>query len=141
MENTYQSKHRVEELRGRAKRCRCKYCGGPLEVRRIVFSDYEDARIEIFCVDCDRIEYGVEPEIYKSAEYFVEELEFNCYPQLDDNEKTRQMNISKVCEIMTWATKNLGFLERDGFTVPVIPNQEILGETIIIEGELLTPEN
>lgn len=59
-------------LKKRTKRCVCKYCGGKLKLRRIIFSEYEDARIEIFCSQCDRIEFGVEPEISRSAEYFVE---------------------------------------------------------------------
>ena len=59
MSNRYQREGRVEELRERAKRCCCKYCGGSLELRRIVFNDDEDARIELFCSHCDRIEYSI----------------------------------------------------------------------------------
>ena len=132
MDFSYQSTGRVESLKGRAKRCVCKYCGSPLKLKRIAFSDYEDARIEIFCSECDRIEFGVEPEIYQSAKFFVEELKFNCYPNLDDNEKTKQMTIAKVCEIMAWEKKNLGFLSQDGFQVPLSVNENMLGECIIL---------
>lgn len=135
MDTTYGAQGRVDELRGRAKRCRCKYCGSKLEVKRIVFSDYEDARIEIFCSSCDRIEYGVEPEIYQSAEYFIDELKFNCYPDLDENDKTRRMNIAKVCEIMAWENKNLGFLDQNGFKVPLTMDEDILGESIVVTDE------
>lgn len=135
MEGLYNSQSRLEELKGRAKRCCCKYCGGKLEVKRIVFSDHEGARIEIFCDNCQRIEYGTEPEIYQSAKYFVDEMNFNCYADLDDNEKTRQMNIAKVCEIMGWENKNLGFLTKNGFAVPLNMNSNILGESIIIDDE------
>ena len=41
-------------------------------MKQLVFSEYDDARVEIFCRDCDRIEFGVEPEIYEIAKYFVE---------------------------------------------------------------------
>lgn len=135
MNNLYNSESRIEALKGRAKRCCCKYCGGKLEVKRIVFSDHEDARVEIFCDNCQRIEYGTEPEIYQSAKYFVDEMEFNCFPDLDDNEKTRRMNIAKVCEIMGWENKNLGFLDENGFKVPLDMNADILGEVVIIDDE------
>lgn len=68
----FQSKKRLDVLKKRAKRCVCKYCGGELKLRRIIFSSFEDARVEIFCKDCERIEYGVEPQIYQSAKFFVE---------------------------------------------------------------------
>ena len=102
MDFSFQAQGRVEMLKGRAKRCVCKYCGGRLRLKRIIFSDHEDARVEIYCDNCERIEYGVEQEIYQSARYFVDELKFNCYPNQDANESTRRMTIAKVCEIMAW---------------------------------------
>ena len=63
---------------GRSQRCVCKYCGGQLEVRTIVFNEILDARTELFCTHCDRIEYGVEKELYQSACYFVETFDYNC---------------------------------------------------------------
>ena len=101
---------RLALLKKRANRCVCKYCGGSLRLRRIIFSDYEEARVEIFCEHCDRIEYGCEPEIYRNALYFVEEMQFTCYPDLEANERTKRMNVAKVCEIMMWGDKNLGCL-------------------------------
>lgn len=114
---SYQAKGRGKMLKERAKRCVCKYCGGSLRLKQLVFSEYDDARIEIFCRSCDRIEFGVEEEIYESAKYFVDQTDFDYYPDLDDTEKTRRMNIAKVCEIMTWQNKMLGFIDEDGFTV------------------------
>ena len=128
----YQSQKRIDALKKRTKRCVCKYCGGNLKLRRIIFSDYEEARIEIFCNHCDRIEYGVEPEIYQSAKFFVDNSGFNCYPDLDDSEKTKQMTISKVCEIMAWQDQNLGFLDADGFSVPLRLNENFVGECITL---------
>lgn len=137
MLNRYQVEGRVEELRGRAERCCCKYCGGELKLRRIIFSDDEDARIELFCSDCDRIEYGVEPEIYNNAAHFVDYLKFDIYPDLEDNEKKRRMNIAKVCEIMSWGDKNLGILTKNGFSVPVTNNTEISEESVVLTKKMV----
>jgi len=128
----YNSKKRLTMLKERAKRCQCKYCGGNLVVRQLSFSSLEDARIEIFCKNCDRIEFGVEPEIYLNARFFVEETGFNCYPDLDNSERTKQMTIAKVCEIMTWENQNIGILTPDGFRVPLFMNENYIGECITL---------
>ena len=133
MDLSYKAEGRVEMLKGRAKRCVCKYCGKHLSIRRITFSDIDDARIEIFCKSCDRIEFGVEPEIYQSALYFVDEMGFDYYPDLDKNEKTKRMNVAKVCDIMSWENKNLGILDRNGFTVPIDANSNIIAECVILD--------
>lgn len=137
MEEQMGQQSRIEELKARTKRCCCKYCGGELEVKRIIYSEYENARIEIFCKNCERVEYGVEKEIYQSAEFFVDEMEFNHYPDLDDNERRRQMNIAKVCEIMAWENRNMGFIDADGFTVPVKMNPDVIGNCIVLDDEAL----
>lgn len=137
MEEENSQKNRIEELKARTKRCCCKYCGGELEVKRIIYSEYENARIEIFCKNCERVEYGVEKEIYQSAEFFVEEMAFNHYPDLDDNQRRKQMNIAKVCEIMAWENRNMGFLDTDGFTVPVKMNPDVIGNCIVLDDEAL----
>lgn len=128
MDVSFVSESRVKTLKNRTRRCVCKYCGGKLKLRRIIFSAIDDARIEIFCNDCNRIEFGVEPEIYSSAKYFVENSGFNCYPDLDDNMRTTQMTIAKVCEIMAWQDQNLGFLDHEGFIVPVNINENFAGQ-------------
>ena len=133
MELYYDSEGRMGMLKQRARRCVCKYCGGRLSLKRISFSEIEDARVEIFCKSCDRIEYGVEPEIYQSALYFVEEMGFNYYPDLNQSEKTKRMNVAKVCDIMAWENKNLGILNRDGFTVPLATNKNMIGECVILD--------
>jgi len=137
----FQSKKRIDVLKKRTKRCRCKYCGGRLKLRRIIFSDYEDSRIEIFCNHCDRIEYGVEPEIYQSAKFFVENSGFNCYPDLDDNEKTKQMTVAKVCEIMAWQDQNLGIINENGFVVPLNLNENFVGECITLDEDDLEDDD
>lgn len=131
-EVTYQSANRVAMLKQRVKRCVCKYCGSTLKLKSIVFSEFDEARVEIFCKSCNRIEFGVEPEIYASAKYFVEESRFNCYPDLDDNDRTRQMTISKVCEIMAWENQSIGILREDGFNIPLNMNEHIADNCMIL---------
>ena len=128
----FKSQGRLNMLKKRTKRCVCKYCGGELKLRKIIFSELEDARIEIFCSNCNRIEFGVEPEIYRSAKFFIENSMFNCYPDLDDSEQTKQMNVAKVAEIMSWQDQNLGFLNEEGFTVPLNIKENFLGECITL---------
>ena len=117
MESLYTAGNRIEVLKKRAERCVCKFCGGQLQLRRIIFNDIKEARVEIFCPQCDRIEFGVEPQIYKSAKNFVENLEFNYYETMNQSEKTHKMNIAKVCEIIGWSMKDMGYLDQNGFTV------------------------
>ena len=131
------NKARTKELLERSQRCVCKYCGGSLEVRTIVFNEILDARTELFCTHCDRVEYGVEKEIYQSAEFFVDEMEFNHYPDLDDNQRRKQMNVAKVCEIMAWENRNMGFIDANGFTVPVKMNPDVIGNCIVLDDEAL----
>ncbi len=132
MTTEYQSEQRLTMLKKRTKRCVCKYCGHKLYLRKIIFSDFEDARVEIFCEHCGRMEFGIEPEIYFSAKYFVEEMEFSFFPDLDDNEKTKQLNIAKACEVMAWENQNIGILNQDGFTVPITANTNIFGECVVL---------
>ena len=137
MTNQFNQSSRIRELKGRVDRCCCRYCGSPLELKRITFSHFEDSRIEIFCSKCGRIEYGVEPEIYLSARYFVEHFDFNWYTYLDENAQTRQMTIAKICDILTWQNEQLGFLDKDGFQVPVRINENLQGESITISEDEL----
>ncbi len=93
----------------------------------------------MYCNACEQIEYGVEPEIYQSAENFVDNLEFNHYPDIDQNARTRRMNIAKVCEIMAWGFKNTSLLTEEGFTAPVVCADHSLDHCLIItEDELAT---
>ena len=113
------SAERVEEIKNRSKRCVCKYCGGRLRVRMLDFGQIETANLEIFCENCDKIEYGVEPEIYHSAQYAVDILGFNAYQDRADNEQRRRLNIAKVCELLFWHDRELGILDQYGYKVPV----------------------
>lgn len=126
---------RIEELKARTSRCCCKYCGSTLELRRILYGDLDNARVEIFCQNCDRIEYGVEREIYHIAKYYVEELEYNAFPDLDYTERTKQMNISQVCEIVNWGCKNLSLLNSQGFKYPISIDETIEGSIVRLTGK------
>lgn len=135
MDLSYQAEGRLDMLKKRAQRCVCKSCGGALTLRRLVVSEIDDARVEIFCEHCDRIEFGVEPEIYQSAKYFVDEMGFNHYSDLEESERTREMNIAKVCDIMAWENKQLGILTKQGFTVPVQINTNIMSEAVVLNNQ------
>ena len=90
-------------------------------------------RIEIFCKNCNRIEFGVEPEIYKSARFFVEQTEFNYFQNMDNTDSILQMNIAKVSEIMSWICQNLGILEDTGFNIPLNVNENFIGEFLVLK--------
>ncbi|MEE0435879.1 MAG: hypothetical protein UDB11_10855 [Peptococcaceae bacterium] len=141
MNNLYVAKDRINSLKRRMARCVCKYCGGPLSLKRITFSDFEEARIEIYCDACERIEFGVEPEIFRSAENFVDATDFNHYPDLEDNARTRRMNVAKVCEILAWGYRNAGLLTADGFTVPLMTESSQMDGTLILTEDELEEVN
>ena len=63
-------------------------------------------------------------------------MDFNYYPDLDDTEQTKRMNIAKVCEIMAWQDKMLGFLNKDGFAVP-LQKTPFIGECLLLTDEEL----
>ena len=102
----------------RSKRCVCKSCGGPLEAKIIIYNKYGGSGLELYCPSCGKIEYGTEPEIFQAAKYYVSELKFDYYSDLDDSYRKQKMNIAKACEIMQWCCRNLGTVTEDGFTHP-----------------------
>lgn len=140
MKSLYTTDNRIDTLKQRSERCVCKYCGSNLQLRRIIFNDIKEARVEIFCEDCDRIEFGVEPEIYQNACSFVDNLEFNYYEGMSQNEQTRKMNIAKVCEIIAWTCKNMGLIDQNGFTIPVDTNLNKWSECMVIPSEEIEEE-
>ena len=134
-EKEYREMTRLEDLKWRVKNCRCRYCGAPLKLRRILYGNSPQGRVEIYCTECDRIEYGVEPEIYAVSKYFVEEFNFNIFPNNDISEKTTQLNIAKICDIIAWGCKNMGILSARGFNVPLDISKSILGEDVIFHDD------
>ena len=121
---------RLEELQGRVKRCCCSYCGSELVLRRITTGREDNGRTEIFCPNCNRIEFGCEKEIYRAGLYYVNALKFDYYPDLDDSERKRRMNCAKACEIIQWGCKNLGLLTADGFSSPLNIDASLIGEDL-----------
>ena len=137
------SEKRINELKSRSKRCVCKYCGGKLKVRLLDFGDIETANLEIFCENCDMIEYGVEPQIYRNAVYFVDNLGFNAYQDRQDADSSRRLSIGKVCEIISWHERQIGILDENGYKVELNDNNELLDcadGSIIVVGEKITEE-
>ena len=132
---------RKNELRARVKNCCCSYCGSKLILRSIISNNIDDGRIEIFCPKCNRIEYGIEPEIYQAAAYYVNELKFDYYPDLDDSARKHRMNIAKANEMFQWVLKNLGLLNMYGFTSEIQMDTALVGQDLIISEEDLAERN
>ena len=109
MNELYWAENRIETLKRRKKRCVCKYCGGPLVVKRILFNDVADARVELYC------------------------------ETLDDNEKKHQMNVARVSEIMAWGFRNTGLLSAEGFTVPLHMDKEDWAECMVMRNDQVSP--
>jgi len=110
---------RIALLRERSRHCVCRYCGNKLHLKRILFNEIEEAQVELYCEYCQRIEFGVEQDVYACAENYVNDNQFNYYGDLDDTEQVRRMNIAKICEILTEADYQRGFCNDTGFQVPV----------------------
>ncbi|MDO4281479.1 MAG: hypothetical protein Q4C56_07605 [Peptococcaceae bacterium] len=128
---------RVERLKERAKHCCCRYCGGELAVRQIIFYTQAEARVELYCDSCEKIEYGVEKSLYASAKALVESMDFNYFPDLAEGEERKQMNIAKVCALTSWQMRYLGLLSDDGFKVPIEITEYGMDEcTTIADGDL-----
>lgn len=110
---------RIERLKHRSKSCCCRYCGGDLNVRQLFFQTDASSRIELYCDSCEKIEYGVEKELYLAAEAYVDATGFNAFPDAVEGERRRQMNIAKASGIASWMLRWLGLTDEEGFTVPV----------------------
>lgn len=128
---------RLQQIRNRAKRCVCRYCGRHLGLRKITYAAYDEAKVEIYCEHCQRIEHGVEPEIYRLAEYFVDDMRFDHYWNLDESEQKRRMNIAVVCDIVYWSMRNAGLLDEEGFKAELHMDPNILGEAFLISHSTL----
>lgn len=90
------------ELEERAQKCVCKFCGGPLEIRVIIYNQYGGQGLDLYCPHCDKIEYGIDPEYYQIAKEFVGMYKFNYYTDMAEGVRNDQMNYAKVAEIGDW---------------------------------------
>ena len=102
---------RVEHLKVRAKDCCCSYCGGDLAVRRILYQTTAEYRIELYCDNCEKIEYGVPRALYDSAKAAIERLGFNYYPETEEGVTRNQMNIAKLSTLTAWQLRYLGMID------------------------------
>ena len=130
-----EQKNRTEVLKSRKFHCCCKYCGSDLELQRLVFSEDDNARAELYCPICEKLEFGVEKEISAAAEYFVDEMEFQCYSDIENIPQQRQMTIAKVVEIISWGFVTLGYLSETGFIYPVKTLEQLLHEWLNVKKE------
>lgn len=102
---------RVEHLKERAKDCCCSYCGGDLAVRRILYQTTAEYRIELYCDNCEKIEYGVPRALYDSAKAAIERLGFNYYPETEEGVTRNQMNIAKLSTLTAWQLRYLDMID------------------------------
>ena len=135
--NAKKENKRVAMLNERVKRCVCKSCGGPLSLRMLDFNEFENTRIDIFCDNCDRLEFGIEPEIYRAALYYTEEYELNLYPDMGNTALSKKATVAKTADIMNWVLKSLGYLGKDGFIVHPNTSRVINGECLDLTDHLL----
>lgn len=128
---------RIAALRERTTHCVCRFCGEPLSLCKITYAAYDEVKIELYCEQCGKIEYGTEKEIYAVAEYFVDELGYDHYPNIDPSVHKKRMNVASICDIISWGFKNTGLLDDKGFKVDLDISAGVFGEaTLISESEL-----
>lgn len=128
---------RVSRLQKRLKRCVCKSCGGSLILKKMTYGKIEEGRIEIFCPKCNRIEYGVEEDVYRVAKYFVNVMEWDYFSDVENGEKKERMNVRKASEIINWSLEALGMIGDEGFRYPVKIGRELLGEELLLNEDLV----
>lgn len=102
------------ELTSRAERCCCKMCGSPIKPKLIIYDRYGGHGVELYCEKCQKIEYGTEPLIFQLAQDFIDSFEFNYFPEMEENERCEQLNVSKMCDIFSWVFEEIGLLEETG---------------------------
>ncbi len=136
LEQTCNQDEYIFFLRERANRCCCKYCGGTLEVRRLTYSNCAIARLELYCNQCGRIEFGTERAIYQRANYVVTETGFDYYPDLNSGLQKQQMNVAKVCELTSWMLGDLDLLDDNGFRDKETVERSVHNNSSIFEEEL-----
>ena len=104
----------TDDDRKRMKRRCCKQCGGELKMKVVVYDPYGGHDVEMYCENCHKIEYGTEKEIYNLATKFIDEIQFNYFLGMEENERTERLNTAKVCEIFSWLLAELDLIGEDG---------------------------
>ena len=131
---------RTDALKQRISHVICKYCGGRLEIKRMNYSKDNDNRVELYCPDCDKLEYGVEKEIYELACYMVDGLKFNYYSEIEDVDKRKKLNIAKIGETTEWMMNQLGILNEKGFVYEVSMSELVRKKDAVFTAEQLCAE-
>ncbi len=98
----------------RSERCVCKMCGGPLEPKIVIYNKYGGSGLELYCPHCHKIEYGTEPEIYKLAKDYVENMEYDYFTEMEAGKANFELNVAKVCETLSWIMKRLEVQDSKG---------------------------
>lgn len=103
-----------EKLLARAERCVCKMCGGGLELRVIIYNKYGGSGTELYCPNCQKIEYGTEPELYRLAQDYIAQVEYDYFTEMEQDQRHAQLNVAKVCETLSWMFKRLEIMDGSG---------------------------
>lgn len=125
-------------LRSRAGRCVCRYCGQKLSLRKITYAAYDEAKIETYCEHCERLENGTEPEIWKLAAQYVDNMKYDHFPNFDDSIAKRRMNIATICDVFSWAYRCVGILSDKGFKDGIEINFNDLEGNLLISDTALS---
>ena len=105
-----------EEMQNRQQRCVCRQCGSKLEIRMIIFCQYGGQGLELYCPVCQRIEYGVEKELFDLAGKFMAETEFNYFLDMPEDKRSLELNTAKVGELFSWLFRELKLCDENGLT-------------------------
>lgn len=132
--------NRMEILKKRKRHCVCRFCGNKLELKRMLFHDIDEARTEIFCYQCERIEYGTEREIYEVARCFVEEFAFDFHMGEGNKEKNKRYTIAKICDILGWGLRKMGYLDAEGFRIKPELDMRFMQEAFLLSDKDLMAE-
>lgn len=96
-----------------------------MEEKIIIYNKYGGSGLELYCPSCKKIEYGTEPEIYHLAKSFAYDMEFDYYTEMEPNNESFQLNVAKVCEILSWQFRKLGLLDSKGLHKDKLCNFDI----------------
>ena len=113
-----------EKMVERAKRCVCKICGSELKIELIIYNKYGGQAYELFCPQCQRIEYGTEKEIYNLAKNFVENVEFDYFIEMEEGKRKFELNVAKICEVLSWTLRELKLVDGHGIKINTICDLE-----------------
>lgn len=80
-------------------------------------------------------EFGIEPELYRLAKYYVQDIGFDYYPEIEEGPTKEKMNVTKMSEIINWCCYNLGLIDDNGFTIPLKVKKQLLGSSSVFEAE------